>query len=149
MSSPNSISIQNKRASFEFHILDVFHAGLVLTGTEVKSIRAGEASLAEAYCIIYKNEVWLKNMHINIYEKGSHYNHEPRRDRKLLLTKREIKKLITKLKDTGITLIPLKLYFSESGFAKLDIAIAKGKKLYDKRDSLKQKDLKREMERGR
>jgi SsrA-binding protein len=147
MGQAPEIYIRNKKASFEFQLLDKFLAGLVLTGTEIKSIRANNASIAEAYCIIHHDEVWVKNMHIAEYDKGGHFNHEPKRDRKLLLQKREIKKLLTKLKDKGLTLIPTLLYINEKGLAKLEIHLAKGKKNFDKREDIKLKDMKRDLDR--
>lgn len=139
----SKIHIRNKKASFEYTFIDKFTAGIVLMGTEIKSIRATKASINEAYCFVKDNEVYIKNMNIAIYEAGSYNNHEPKRDRKLLLTETEIKKIVKKLKDKGLTLIPLTLFLNEKGLAKLDIAIAKGKKLYDKRESLKEQDSKR------
>lgn len=143
----NKINIKNKKASFEYYLLERFVAGIVLTGTEIKSIRRGKVSIAEAYCSFYNDELYVKNMHISEYEYGTYNNHDPKRDRKLLLTKKELKKLKTKLDEKGLTLVPTFLFINDKGLAKLEIALAKGKKLYDKRDSLKQKDTKREIER--
>jgi SsrA-binding protein len=124
-----------------------FSAGIQLTGTEIKSIRAGKANIGEAYCTMVKTELFVRNMYIEEYVQGNIYNHEPKRDRKLLLKRSELNKLQTKLKDKGLTVIPLHLYINEKGLAKLEIALAKGKKLYDKRESLKEKDVKRDMAR--
>ena len=139
--------ITNKKASFEYHFLQSYTAGIALTGTEVKSIRAGKANLSDSYCILQNGEMWVKNMHISEYKEGSYNNHEPKRQRKLLLNKTELQKIQSKLKDKGTTIIPVKLFFNERGFAKVEIAIAKGKKVFDKREDMKQKDAKREMAR--
>jgi len=144
----NKINIKNKKAKFEYEFLEKFTAGLQLYGTEIKSIRAGKASIVEGYCFINKGEVFIKNMYISQYEQGSYNNHEPRRDRKLLLNRNEIDKLIKKKKDVGLTIIPLSLFINGKGYAKLDIALAKGKKLHDKRHDLKAKDAKRSMDRA-
>ena len=143
----SKINIKNKKAGFEYFLLETYTAGLQLMGTEIKSIRAGKANITDAYCIFTNNELFIKNMHISEYEYGTHYNHEPKRDRKLLLSKRELKKLNNKLKDQGLTIVPILLFINEKGFAKLEIALAKGKKLYDKRETLKEKDTQREMDR--
>ncbi len=142
-----NIDIKNKKARFEYAFLEEFTAGMVLTGTEIKSIRLGMVSMSDAYCLINNGEIFLKNFNISPYEKGTHYNHEPLRDRKLLLTKREIKKLTNKLTDKGLTIIPTRLFISDSGHAKIEIALAKGKKLFDKRDSIKEKDIERDNQR--
>jgi SsrA-binding protein len=142
-----SIKIRNKRASHEYFLIQEFTAGIVLGGTEIKSIRDGTASLADAYCTFTGTELFVRNMHIAEYTFGTHYNHEPKRDRKLLLTKRELKKLAVKVKERGFTIIPVLLYINENGLAKLTIALARGKHAYDKRETLKQKDHMREMER--
>ncbi len=139
--------IRNKKATHEFFLEEKFTAGLVLMGTEIKSIREGKASLKEAYCYIREGELFIKSMHIAEYKYGSYENHDPRRDRKLLVNKRELKKLSTKVKEKGNSIVPVRLFISEKGLAKLEIALAKGKKLHDKRDSLKEKDLKRQMNR--
>jgi len=139
--------IRNKKATHEFFLEEKFTAGLVLMGTEIKSIREGKASLKEAYCYIRGGELFIKSMHIAEYKYGSYENHDPRRDRKLLVNKRELKKLSTKVKEKGNSIVPVRLFISEKGLAKLEIALAKGKKLHDKRDSLKEKDLKRQMNR--
>lgn len=143
------VSIKNRRATFEFAILDEFTAGLVLSGTEIKSIRHSKASISEAYCTFAGDFLVIRNMQIEEYIQASYFNHEPRRDRRLLLNKNELSKLRGKLKDKGLTIVPLHLYISESGYAKVDIALAKGKKLYDKRESLKEKDVQRSFNRTR
>ena len=143
----NKINILNKRASFEFSFLEKYVAGIQLTGTEIKSIREGKCNITDGYCFFKDNELWVKNILINEFEKASHYNHEPKRDRKLLLNKVELTKLSKKLKDQGLTIIPLKLFISESGYAKLEIALSKGKKLFDKREDIKKRDLQRETSR--
>lgn len=142
----NKVVIKNKRATFDYEILDTYTAGIVLYGTEIKSLRAGKASLVETYCINHNGEIWVKNMYIGEYFYGTYNNHEPRRDRKLLLNKREIRTLSSEIKNTGITLIPTRLFINDKGLAKLVIGLAKGKKQYDKRASLKEKDQKREMD---
>ena len=142
------IQIKNKRAGFEFHFLQEFKAGIVLTGTEIKSIRQGKANITDAYCTFSEGVLVVRNMYIAEYEKGGYANHEPKRDRVLLLQKQELKKLHTKLKDQGLTIIPIELFFNEKGFAKLHIALAKGKKLYDKRENLKDKQNKRDLDRS-
>ena len=141
------MEIKNRSAYFEYYIDDKYTAGIVLTGTEVKSLRAGKASFNDSYCIFHKGEVWIKSFHIAEYTFGTVNNHEPLRDRKLLLSKREIKKLDTKIKEKGYTLIPLRLFFNEKNLIKLDIGLAKGKKLHDKRETIKQRDTDREMKR--
>jgi SsrA-binding protein len=143
------IEIKNKRATFDFEILDVLTAGLVLTGTEIKSLRSGKANLTDSFCVIEKDEAFVRNMHISEYEKGGHYNHEPKRDRKLLLNRQEINKWHAKLKEKGLTMVPLKLFINPKGIAKLDVGLGRGKKTYDKRESLKEKDAKRQMDRVR
>lgn len=144
----NNINIKNKKAKFEYEFIEKFTAGLQLYGTEIKSIRAGKASIVEGYCFINKGEVFIKNMYIAEYEQGSYNNHEPRRDRKLLMNRSEIDKLIKKKKDVGLTIVPISLFINGKGYAKLDIALAKGKKLHDKRHDLKAKDDKRSMDRA-
>lgn len=141
------VEILNRKASFEYQFLDTFTAGLVLSGTEIKSIRQGKVNLTDAYCLFHQQELFVRNMHISAYEEGTHYNHEPIHDRKLLLSKRELKKLQNELKNVGLTIIPTKLFISDKGYAKLNIALAKGKKLYDKREDIKERDVKRGMER--
>jgi SsrA-binding protein len=146
--SSNQVNIKNKRARFEYHLEDVFTAGIVLSGTEIKSIRNGKASILESYGIFENGQVFIRNMHVSPYENGSFYNHQARSDRKLLLNKKEIGKIEKFLKTKGNTLVPLKLFLSEKGWLKVEIACAIGKKLHDKREDLKQKDDKREMDRA-
>ena len=143
------ISIKNKRASHEYLLIQDFTAGIQLSGTEIKSIREGKASIADAYCTFRGNELFVINMHIAEYVYGTYNNHEPKRDRKLLLTKRELHKLQTKVNEKGFTIIPTLLFINEKGLAKLMISLARGKHHYDKRETLKQHDIKREMERSR
>lgn len=143
----NTTVIQNRKARYEYKVDDVFSAGIVLKGTEVKSLRAGKASIQEAYCYIEKGEVFIKDMTINEYENASYNNHDTKRIRKLLLSKREIKKLIKATEVKGFTLVPLKLYFNKRNYAKMNIGVALGKKNYDKRDSIKERDTKRELDR--
>ena len=140
-----NINIKNKKASFEYHFLEQYTAGIVLTGTEIKSVREGRINITDAFCLFLNHELWVKNMHIPEYKFGTHYNHEPKRARKLLLNKREMVKLETKLKEKGLTIVVTRLFLTDKGLAQLDIALAKGKKLYDKREDLKQKDAKREL----
>lgn len=146
--SQKQVNIRNKKARFEYHLLDTYTAGMQLTGTEIKSIRKSKASILEAYCIVSGGEVWIRNMHITEYENGSFYNHKPRNDRKLLLNRKEIKQIEKFLAVKGNTLVPLKLFLSEKGWAKLEIACAQGKKLHDKRQDLKEKDDRRDMDRA-
>ena len=144
-----SVNIKNKRAGHEYFLLQDFTAGIQLSGTEIKSIREGKASIVDAFCSFKGNELFVMNMHIAEYVYGTYNNHEPKRDRKLLLTKRELHKLQTKVKEKGFTIIPTLLYINEKGFAKLSISLARGKHHYDKRETLKQKDVKREIERSK
>lgn len=144
----NELNIRNKRARFEYHLLDTFVAGIQLAGTEIKSIRSGKASILEAYCIISKGEVWIRNMHVSEYANASFYTHKPRADRKLLLNKKEINKIEKFLQVKGNTLIPLKMFLSDKGWVKVEIAMAQGKKLHDKRQDLKEKDDRRDMDRA-
>jgi SsrA-binding protein len=142
------INIQNKRARFEYEILDQFTAGIVLTGTEIKSIRNSKASIAESFCEFNENgELFAVNMYIEVYAFGTRFNHRPRGSRKLLLNKRELQKLHKEVRNTGLTIVPLKLYINEKGFAKLLIALARGKKRFDKRETLKDRDNKRNLDR--
>jgi SsrA-binding protein len=143
------VNIKNKRAGFDYEFVETFTAGIVLTGTEIKSIRQGKAGLTDSYCFINRGEVWVKNMHVAEYFYGTYNNHVARRDRKLLLSKKEIKKLERGTKETGFTIVPVRLFINEKGLAKLVIALAKGKKQYDKRETLKEKDARREMDRVR
>ncbi len=141
------INIKNKKAYFDFEILEKYVAGMQLTGTEIKSLRQGRASLADSYCYFVKNELWIKNMRISEYEHGSHYNHDPYRDRKLLMNRKELNKLEKQTREKGLTIIALRVFINEKGLAKTEIALARGKKKYDKREAIKQKDLRRDMER--
>ena len=143
----NQITIKNKRASFDYELLETFTAGLVLTGTEIKSIRLGKASLVDTFAIVEHGEVWVKNMYVAEYFFGTYNNHAPRRDRKLLLNRKEIRRLQTAAKDRGFTLVPTRLFINERGLAKLVLAIARGKKEYDKRQSIRARDDRREMDR--
>ena len=143
----NQITIKNKRASFDYELLETFTAGLVLTGTEIKSIRLGKASLVDTFAIVERGEVWVKNMYVAEYFFGTYNNHAPRRDRKLLLNRKEIRRLQTAAKDHGFTLVPTRLFINERGLAKLVLAIARGKKEYDKRQSIRERDDRREMDR--
>ncbi|MCI4670178.1 MAG: SsrA-binding protein SmpB [Bacteroidia bacterium] len=139
--------IQNKKAKFEYTFLETFQAGIALTGTEVKSLREGKANLQEAYCYINRGELFIKGMNISEYDKGSYNNHEPTRERKLLLKKREIEKLRKGLEQEGATIVPYRVFFNERNLVKVDLALGKGKKIHDKRESLKEKDSKKEMDR--
>ncbi|MCG8474840.1 MAG: SsrA-binding protein SmpB [Cytophagales bacterium] len=144
-----TVNIKNRRASFEFSFLEKFVAGMVLQGTEIKSIREGKVALGDAHCYIKNDELFVKQMHIAQFSEAKHFNHEETRERKLLMHKREIKKLEKKLQEKGLTIVPIRLFISSKGFAKLEIALAKGKKLHDKRNDIKDKDLKRDMARMR
>ncbi len=141
------MEIKNRSAYFEYYVDDKFTAGIMLLGTEVKSLRAGRASFNDSYCIFQKGELWIKSLHIAEYSHGTVNNHDPVRDRKLLLNKRELKKLESRIKEKGYTIIPLRIFFTENNLAKLEIGLAKGKKLHDKRESIKQRDTEREMKR--
>jgi SsrA-binding protein len=141
------MEIKNRSAFHEYFFDDKYVAGMILTGTEVKSLRAGRASFNDSYCLVHKGEVWLKSFHIAEYSHGSINNHEPLRERKLLLQKREIKKMESKLKEKGYTIIPLRIFFSEKNLAKIEIGLGKGKKLHDKRESIKARDVEREIRR--
>ncbi len=141
------INIRNKRASFEYEFIDRIVAGIQLFGTEIKSIRAGKASLVDSFCFFANSELFVKGMHIAEYRFGSYYNHEEKRERKLLLNRKELDKLDRKTKESGLSIVPLRLFITEKGFAKLEIALCRGKKSYDKRESLKQKDSKRDIDR--
>jgi SsrA-binding protein len=139
--------IKNRSAYHDYFIEDKYDAGMVLAGTEVKSIREGKVSFADSFCAFHQGELWVKNMHIAEYRMGTTNNHMSVHDRKLLLTKRELRKLETKTKDKGFTIVPLRIFFSEKGYAKLEIGLGKGKKLYDKRESIKQRDTDKEIKR--
>jgi SsrA-binding protein len=141
------IKIKNKKAFFEYFLVEKYVAGIELSGTEIKSIRTGKVSLVESYCMFRGNELFVINMHIAPYQYGTYNNHDPKRDRKLLLNRRELKKLAIKTKERGFAIIPTLLFINEKGLAKLEIALAKGKKLYDKRETIKTKDTQRDMER--
>lgn len=141
------MELKNRSAYHEFFIDAKYEAGMVLAGTEVKSIRNGGVNFTDSYCLIHKGELWVKSLHIAEYERGNINNHDPVRDRKLLLRRRELRKIESKLKEKGFTLIPLRIYFNEKGLAKIEIGLAKGKKLHDKRETLRQKDVEREMKR--
>lgn len=143
----NSINIRNKKATFEYNILEKFVAGIKLLGTEIKSIRQSKANIGDSFCAFINGELYVRNMDIAEYSHGSFYNHEAKRDRKLLLTKKELKKLLIKGEDKGLTIIPLRIFINERGFAKMEIALAQGKKSFDKRESIKERDIKREMDR--
>lgn len=142
-----SINIKNKKASYDYTFIDTYTAGIVLTGTEIKSIRLGKASLVDTFCYFSNGELWLKNMNITEYFYGSYNNHQARRDRKLLLTKKELEKLQRAIKDPGFTIVPSRMFINDRGLCKVVIALAKGKKEFDKRQSLKDRDDKREMAR--
>ncbi len=142
------LNIQNKKANFEFEILDKFTAGVMLTGTEIKSVREGKVNMSDAFCSFIQGELFVRNLHISEYSFGTHFNHEPKRMRKLLLQKKELRKLNSKVKEKGLTIIPLRLFMSDTGYAKIDIGLAKGKKIYDKRESIKEKDVKRDLSRS-
>ncbi|MBI9055261.1 MAG: SsrA-binding protein SmpB [Bacteroidales bacterium] len=145
----NNINIRNKKASYEYTFIERFTAGIKLTGTEIKSIRLGKASVADAYCIFYNNELFIRGLNITEYAFGTHFNHEPKQDRKLLLTKKELRKLERKSTEKGLTIVATRLFINENGWAKVDIALAKGKQEFDKRNTIKTKDLNREMDRIR
>jgi len=145
---PSEVNIRNKRADFDYAISETFTAGIVLTGTEIKSIRQGKASLVDTFCFVANGEVWIKNMYIAEYFYGSYNNHETRRDRKLLLNKKEIAKLAKAGKESGFTIVPLKVFINERGLAKMVIGIGRGKKEYDKRQSIKEREDKRNIARA-
>lgn len=147
MKPQERINIKNKKARFEYELMDGYEAGIQLFGTEIKSIRMGKASISESFCQFKDGELYLINMFVDEYDWGTHSNHKTRRDRKLLLKKNELKKLERKTKETGLTIVPTNLYINEKGLAKLKIYLAKGKKLYDKRETIKRKDLSRDLDR--
>ncbi|HOZ85776.1 MAG TPA: SsrA-binding protein SmpB [Niabella sp.] len=144
---PSPISIKNRSAFHEYFIDDTYVSGMILLGTEVKSLREGKASFNDSYCIIHKGEIWIKSLRISPYSHGTVNNHDPDRDKKILLQKREIRKIQSKLKEKGYTLIPLRIFMNDRNFIKLELGLGKGKKLYDKRESIKQRDTEREMKR--
>lgn len=143
------INIKNKRASFDYEIIETWVAGIVLYGTEIKSLRSGKASLVDCYCYIHEGEIFVRGMNISEYDWGTYNNHQPKRDRKLLLQRKEIRKIIRTLQDKGLTLVGLRLFINDHGLAKLLIGIGKGRKSYDKRENIKDKDSKRELDRVR
>lgn len=147
MVEKNIIEIKNKKADYQYFLMESFTAGLVLTGTEIKSIREGRANLTDSYCAFIGNELFVKQMHISEYRFGSWLNHAAKRDRKLLLNKKELRKLQNKIKERGFTIVPTLLYINPQGYAKLDISLARGKKFFDKRETIKAKDTRRDMER--
>lgn len=142
------LNISNRKARYEFELIETYVAGMQLTGTEIKSIRAGKAAIAESFCLFQKGELFIKNMHIAEYKQGSYANHDPIRLRKLLLNRRELEKLHKGVDKKGLTIVPLKVFISENGFAKLEIALARGKKMHDKRESIKERDVKRQLDRN-
>lgn len=145
----SQINISNRKAKFEYELLEKFEAGIQLLGPEIKSIRAGKASIAEAFCAFKRQELYIRNMNVDPYEHSRLEDAEPKRDRKLLLHRQELEKIRKKLRDQGMTVVPLRLYLSDKGIAKVEIAIARGKKIHDKRESIKQREMKRDMDRGR
>ena len=142
-----NVNIRNKKAYFEYHILDKYVAGIQFLGTEIKSVREGKANLNDAFCAFLGNQLFVRNMHISEYSHGSFYNHEAKRERKLLLTKKELAKLMVKGQERGYTIIPLRMFISSRGFAKIEIALAQGKKDFDKRETIKERENKRELDR--
>ena len=144
----NAVNIQNKRARFEYNLIDKYVAGLQLSGTEIKSIRNSKANLSDSFCSFKRNELFIIGMYIDEYEFGNYSNHQPKRDRKLLLKRQELDKISKKLKDVGLTIIPLRLFINDKGWAKIEIAIAKGKKLHDKRNTIKDRDIQRDIDRA-
>ena len=145
----SKINIKNRKASFEYQFIATFVAGISLVGTEIKSIRNNKANISDAYCVFVDKELFVKKLHIDEYTNGGHINHKPKRDRKLLLNRQELNKMLGKVTEKGNSIIPIRLFINEKGKAKLEIALAKGKKVYDKRESIKEKDQKRDMERIR
>ena len=143
----SKVNIKNRKASFEYQFIDKYVAGIMLLGTEIKSIRNNQANISDAYCVFIKDELFVKNLHIAEYSNGGRSNHEPKRARKLLLNRQELRKMLVKVQQKGMSIIPIRLFINEKGKAKLEITLAKGKKIYDKRESIKEKDQKREVER--
>lgn len=148
MAISSNINIKNKKATFEYHILDTYVAGIALLGTEIKSIRQGKANINDSFCAFFEDGLYIRNMHIAEYSFGSFYNHEAKRDRKLLLTGKELKKLKDKGEEKGFTIVPLKIFINDRGYAKVEIALAQGKKDFDKRDTIKERETKRELDRA-
>lgn len=142
------MTISNRKAYFEYSIEDKYIAGMVLSGTEIKSLRAGKASFNDSYCLFFKGELFVRNLHISEYKYGTHYNHEPMQERKLLLHKKELRKLENKIKEKGYTIVPLKIFIAKNGFAKIEIGLGKGKKIYDKRETIKARESDREIKRN-
>jgi SsrA-binding protein len=147
MTDHRDITIKNKRATFDYEILEQWTAGIVLTGTEIKSLRLGKASLVDSYCYFSDGELWIRGLNISLYHWGTYNNHQPKRDRKLLLNRKELRKLERASQDAGLTIVALRLFINERGLAKVVIGLARGRKSYDKREYLKEKDAKREIER--
>ena len=147
MAAPVMPEVKNRRASFEYFFLENYECGIQLVGSEVKALRLGDANITDAFCVFEKDDLVLRNMTIQPFEKAKHYAHEPKRDRRLLLHRSELNKLQRKLKDQGVTIVPVRLFIASNGFAKMEIALAKGKKTFDKRDSLKAKDVQRDLDR--
>tara|TARA_B100000963_G_scaffold7362_1_gene5830 strand:- start:290 stop:745 length:456 start_codon:yes stop_codon:yes gene_type:complete len=143
----SSINIKNRKASFSYQILDKYTAGIALLGTEIKSIRNNNVNMSDSYCMFVDGELWVKNLHINEYFNSGHKNHEPKRSRKLLLNRIELNKIESKVKEKGMSIIPLRLFSNEKGKVKLEISLAKGKKIFDKRESIKEKDMRRDLDR--
>jgi len=145
----NDINIRNKRAGFEYELIENYVAGMMLRGSEIKSIKEGKVNLQDAFCIFHRGEMYVRGLKISAYEMATHFNHEVERERKLLLNKQELRKLERKMEEKGLTIIPVRLFLNDRGFAKLEIALGRGKKLHDKRDSIKDRDVKRELDRTR
>ena len=143
---PANINIKNRKASYSYQFIDKYVAGIVLVGTEIKSLRNNQANISDAYCTFIEDELWVNNLHIDEYSNGGYSNHIPKRSRKLLLNRQELAKILSKVKTKGNAIIPIRLFINEKGKAKLEIALAKGKNLFDKRESIKQKDLKRDLD---
>jgi len=143
----SKVNIKNRKASFEYQFIDKYVAGIMLLGTEIKSIRNNQANISDAHCVFIEDELFVKNLHIAEYSNGGRSNHEPKRERKLLLNRQELRKMLVKVKQKGMSIIPIRLFINEKGKAKLEIALAKGKKIYDKRESIKEKDQKRDIAR--
>ncbi|HEY4654118.1 MAG TPA: SsrA-binding protein SmpB [Cyclobacteriaceae bacterium] len=143
----NSINVKNRQAAYNYELLDKYIAGMVLKGTEIKSIKEGKVNLQDGYCYVDRGELFVKGINITPYAQGTHYNHEPARERKLLLKRSEIRKLESRMAEKGLTLIPTRLFINDRGYAKLEIALARGKKQFDKRQTIKEKDIRRELNR--